>query len=126
MLDRIAKFFCSLRLTVVLLGAGLVLVFVGTLAQVHEGLYAAQVRYFRSWYIWQPTIGDHTWPIILPGGYLLGNLLLFNLIAAHIKRFKFTTSKIGIQLIHGGLILLLLGQLLTDLFAQESSMRLSE
>jgi hypothetical protein len=126
MVDRIFKFFCSLRLTVVLLCAGLVLVFVGTLAQVHEGLFAAQVRYFKSWVIWKPTIGDSTWPIVLPGGYLIGTMLLLNLVAAHIKRFQFSTKKIGIQLIHGGIILLLLGQLLTDLFSQESSMRLSE
>jgi hypothetical protein len=111
---------------VVLLCAGLVLIFVGTLAQVHEGLYAAQVRYFKSWYIWRPTIGDSTWPILLPGGYLLGGLLLINLIVAHIKRFQFTTKKLGIQLIHLGLILLLLGQLLTDLLARESSMKLFE
>ncbi len=126
MVDRIAKFFCSLRLTVVLLGAGLVLVFVGTLAQVHEGLFAAQVRYFKSFYIWKPTIGDTTWPIILPGGYLIGSMLLINLFAAHIKRFQLTKKKIGIHLIHGGLILLLLGQLLTDALSHESSMRLFE
>jgi hypothetical protein len=126
MLDRIARFFCSLRLTVVLLGAGLELVFVGTLAQVHEGLYAAQIRYFKSWYIWKPTIGDHMWPILLPGGYLLGAMLLANLIAAHIKRFQLTRKKIGINMIHAGIILLLLGQLGTDMLSQESSMYLTE
>ncbi|MDB6065006.1 MAG: hypothetical protein JWR26_1214 [Pedosphaera sp.] len=126
MVDRIFKFFSSLRLTVVLLSAGLVLVFVGTLAQVHEGLYQAQVRYFRSWFIWQPTVGDSVWPILLPGGYLIGTMLLINLVAAHLKRFKLTTQKIGIQLIHGGIILLLLGQLLTDVLARESSMKLVE
>jgi ResB-like family len=126
MVDRIFKFFCSLRLTVALLCFALVLVFVGTLAQVHEGLYAAQVRYFKSWLVWRPTIGDSTWPIALPGGYLLGTVLLINLLAAHIKRFQFTTKKLGIHLIHGGLILLLLGQLLTDFLSRESSMRLFE
>src|SRR5271166_630210 len=117
MVDRIAKFFCSLRLTVVLLIAGLVLVFVGTLAQVHEGLFAAQVRYFKSWYIWRPTIGDNTWPVLLPGGYLIGSLLLMNLVAAHTKRFQFTKKKIGINIIHFGIILLLLGQLMTDVLS---------
>src|SRR5579872_3927892 len=125
-LDRIVKFFTSLRLTVVLLCAGLLLIFVGTLAQVHEGLYQAQVRYFKSWLVWRPTIGDATWPVALPGGYLIGTLLLVNLLAAHIKRFKLTTKKIGIHLIHGGLILLLLGQLLTDAFSHESAMKLRE
>ncbi|HZV32960.1 MAG TPA: cytochrome c biogenesis protein ResB [Verrucomicrobiae bacterium] len=126
MVNRIFKFFCSLRLTVTLLCFAVVLVFVGTLAQVHEGLYAAQTRYFKSWLVFEPTIGNSVWPIILPGGYLLGTLLLINLLAAHIKRFQFTSKKIGIHLIHGGLILLLLGQLLTDMLSHESSMRLFE
>jgi hypothetical protein len=126
MVDRVVRFFTSLRLTVVLLGLGLVLVFIGTLAQVHEGLYQAQVRYFKSWFIWGPTFGDTTVPIPFPGGYLIGTLLLINLLAAHIKRFQFTVKKIGIHLTHGGLILLLLGQLLTDLFSTESAMRLAE
>ena len=46
MLDRAFKLLTSLKLTVVCLGIAVVLVFVGTLAQVDEGLYQAQVRYF--------------------------------------------------------------------------------
>src|SRR2546425_3612999 len=126
MLDRLFKSLTSLRLTVVLLCAGLLLVFVGTLAQVHEGLYQAQTRYFKSWFVWRPTIGDYQWPILLPGGYLLGTLLIVNLLAAHAKRFKFTKKKIGIVLVHTGVVCLLLGQLLTDAFSSESAMRLSE
>ena len=126
MLDRIVRALTSLRLTVALLCAGLVLVFVGTLAQVHEGLYQAQTRYFKSWFVWKPTIGDSTWPILLPGGYLIGTLLLANLLAAHAARFKLTKKKIGILLIHFGVILLLVGQLLTDAFSTESAMRLAE
>ena len=126
MLDRIVRALTSLRLTVALLCAGLVLVFVGTLAQVHEGLYQAQTRYFKSWFVWKPTIGDSTWPILLPGGYLIGTLLLANLLAAHAARFNLTKKKIGILLIHFGVILLLVGQLLTDAFSTESAMRLAE
>ncbi len=126
MLDRLVKLLTSLRLTVVLLCAGLVLVFVGTLAQVHEGLYQAQTRYFKSWFVWHPTIGDYQWPILLPGGYLLGTLLIVNLLAAHATRFKFTKKKIGIILVHAGVVCLLVGQLLTDAFSSESAMQLSE
>jgi hypothetical protein len=126
MADRVFKFFSSLRLTVTLLSFALLLVFLGTLAQVHEGLYAAQTRYFKSWLIWKPTIGDSQWPFPFPGGYLIGTLLLINLVAAHIKRFQFTRKKIGIQMIHGGVVLLLLGQLLTDALSRESSVRLFE
>ena len=48
-LKPFVKFWCSLRLTVVCLMAALVLVFVGTLAQVDQGLYDAQKKYFRSY-----------------------------------------------------------------------------
>jgi hypothetical protein len=113
-----------LRLTVICLGAALVLVFVGTLAQVDLGLYAAQSKFFRAFLVyWTPAGGSFKIPV-LPGGWLIGLVLLVNLLAAHAKRFKFTPKKYGIILIHGGLILLLLGQFLTELFQVESSMRL--
>src|SRR5262245_38044449 len=126
MVDRIIKFFTSLKLTVVLLLFGVLLVFVGTLAQVNEGLYQAQARYFKSWFILVVTLGGKNIPIPLPGGYLLGTLLLLNLLAAHLKRFQLTWKKAGIHLIHGGLILLLLGQLLTDALSTESALRFEE
>ena len=63
---------------------------------------------------------------VLPGGYLLGGVLLVNLVAAHIKRFTLSRKKIGIFMVHAGLILLLLGQLLTDLLSNESTMHLRE
>src|SRR5580765_4405431 len=126
MVNRIVNFFTSLRLTVVCLSLALLLVFIGTLAQVDQGLYAAQNRYFRSLLIyWSPKGADWRIPV-LPGGYLLGGILLVNLIAAHIKRFTLTKKKIGIFLIHAGLILLLLGQFATDFLQVESHMRLRE
>ncbi len=126
MLDRVVKFLTSLRLTVVLLAFGIVLVFVGTVAQADEGLYNAQARYFKHWLVWGLTMFGHRVPIALPGGYLIGTLLLANLVAAHIKRFQLTTKKIGIQLTHAGVILLLVGQLITDLFSHETQIRFYE
>jgi hypothetical protein len=117
---KIIKFFTSLRLTVVLLAFAIVLVFIGTLAQVDEGLYNAQARYFRQWIIFGLDLFGHKIPLILPGGYLIGTMLLLNLLAAHIYRFQLSTKKIGIQLAHSGVILLLVGQLATDMFAHES------
>ena len=112
-LDRLIKVFTSLRLTVVCLGFGLVLVFIGTLAQVDLGLYKAQNEYFRSFFIyWGPKGVDWKVPVF-PGGYLIGSVLLINLVSAHFSRFVWTRKKIGIWLVHVGLILLLLGQLLT-------------
>src|SRR5437763_83428 len=122
MLHKTLKVLTSMRLTVVCLSFAVVLVFIGTLAQVDEGLYQAQARYFKSWLILRPL----NLPIIFPGGYLLGVVLMVNLLAAHAARFQLTRKKAGLFLIHIGVILLLLGQLLTDVLSRESAMRLVE
>jgi hypothetical protein len=126
MFVRAFSFLASLRLTVVLLALSIILVFFGTLGQVTDGLYDAQARYFKSWFTtWQPTAGSW-FHLPLPGGYLLGTSLLVNLLAAHYKRFKFTWKKSGIFLTHIGIVLLLVGQLATDMFATESYLRVEE
>jgi len=126
LIKKIVSIFTSLKLTVTLLAFSIVLVFVGTLAQVDEGLYAAQSHYFRQWLV----LGGHLFgkqiPLLLPGGYLIGTLLVVNLICAHVYRFQMTTKKIGIQLAHSGVILLLVGQLATDMLAREMQMHLTE
>jgi hypothetical protein len=117
---------CSLRLTLFCLAAALVLVFAGTLAQVRFGLYLVQEEYFQSWLIWwQAPSGNLSLPVF-PGGHLIGAVLLTNLIAAHIRRFSWTWKKLGIQLTHLGLIIMLAGGLATDLFSVHSFMRLKE
>ena len=60
------------------------------------------------------------------GGYLVAVVLLINLLAAHFQRFVFSKRKIGIFLTHAGLILMLLGQIVTDQYQVESNMRLVE
>lgn len=124
--DRLVKILASLRLTVVLLAFAIILVFLGTLAQVDEGLYQAQTRWFRSFLIWWGPHGA-SWRLpIFPGGYLIGGVLLVNLVAAHINRFQFTWKKLGIHLTHAGIILLLVGQLTTDMLSRESQMSFSK
>ncbi len=125
-LGGLVDFFSSLRLTVVCLCLGIILVFWGTLAQVDLGLYKAQNEFFRSFLIyWGPK--GATWKMpIFPGGYLVGGLLLINLVTAHFTRFKWTRKKIGIWMVHVGVILLLVGQLLTDVLSNESHMWLTE
>jgi len=122
--ERFIKVLASLRLTVVTLALAMVLVFAGTFGEVHLGLYKAQNEFFRSFLIyWHPQ--NTAWKIpIFPGGYSIGILLLLNLVAAHAARFKLSREKTGLWLIHAGLILLLSGQLFTDMFAVESQMYL--
>lgn len=125
-LDRIIGFFTSLRLTVVCLALGMVLVLAGTLAQVELGLYEAQRRFFQSFFVFWTPAGSTLKIPVFPGGYLVGGVLLINLVASHFKRFKMTSDKAGIWMVHFGLILLLVGQLLTDVLSQESSLHLRE
>jgi len=135
LVDWVIKIFISLRLTVTLLAFAILLVFIGTLAQVDEGLYQAQTRFFKSVFVGLslhplqftgiPVFGTRL-PLILPGGYLIGVTLLLNLVAAHIYRFQFSVGKIGIQLAHAGVILLLVGQLTTDMLAHESQISFTE
>ncbi len=126
MVNRLLQFFCSLRLTVVLLTLSMFLIFFGTMAEVDLNLYQVQVKYFRSLFVcWSPRGTEWKIPVY-PGGYLLGGMLLVNLLAAHTKRFKLSWNKCGLFLIHAGIILLLLGQLATDILQIESQMHLTE
>ena len=130
---RIFQFFASLRLTVVLLTLSMVLVFFGTLDQVEYGIWHTQKLYFESLIaVWDypeqaPFSRFLGWiHIPMPGGYLLGGLLLANLAAAHFTRFKLSWKKSGIFLVHFGLVLLIVSELLTDLIAVESQMPVDE
>ncbi len=177
-------FLTSLKLAVAILGVSALLVFLGTLAQVNEGLYLAQTRWFKSWIIVRHA-GDPWYVLIYPGGYTLGVLLIFNLMGAHLRRFKFppggwlvllihyslimallfaitwgllwspwfffmactallvadmtlggekigwkrlvgSGKKIGVDFIHFGIVVLLIGQLATDMLAEESFMAMRE
>jgi len=132
-MKKIIGFFTSLRLTVALLAFSLALIFFGTLDQARHGIWHTQDLFFESFIaLWKY---PEAWPLSdvlgwfhlpLPGGYLLGALLFLNLIAAHFYRFKLSWKKSGILLVHSGLILLLVSELLTNLLAEESQMPVDE
>lgn len=123
-LIHLRDFLVSLKLTVALLTLGMVLVFVATLDQVNLGVWAVQAKYFRSFIVYAK-LGDVVVPMF-PGGYLVGGLLLANLIAGHLYRFGFALRKTGIVLTHFGLILLLIGELISGLWQKDFHMRLNE
>src|SRR5579864_6181844 len=125
MVGKLVDLITSLKLTIVCLAAAMALIFAGTLAQVHLGIHEAQQRYFQSWLVWWPPEGNGLRIPVFPGGHFIGAVLLINLIAAHLKRFRWTWKKFGIHLTHAGLIIMLAGGLFTDLFAVESHMRLT-
>lgn len=126
LVQAFVRFFVSLRLTVALLALSIVLIFWATLEQTHLGVWGVQEKFFRSFAVLTTIPGTNVPLPVFPGGYFIGGLLMINLIAAHIQRFKFTWKKSGIQLTHSGLIVLLLGELLTGLLQEDYTMRLDE
>ena len=112
----------SLKLTVILIIFSIILVLAATLDQVHIGIWAVQQKYFHAFAVfWK--FGDFS-VAVFPGGYTIGGLLLANLLAAHIYRFKLSWKKSGIYLAHTGLIMLLIGELLSALWQDEYQMRI--
>lgn len=187
----------SLRLTVTLLTLAILLIFIGTLAQVEVGVWEAVETYFRSLHVWvavdvfRPLFFPGTstpWrgEFLFPGGFLLLGLLIQNLVAAHAERYKvrprggrlalglgllggsvvmfvltvavprlanaiqqdvmlmlgiwalpmalsavsvhvlFGGRKAGVVLVHAGLVLLLVGEFVTGLEANEGQMQVAE
>lgn len=133
MLKPIQRFFSSLRLTLFLLASSLILVFFGTLDQVHYGIYHTQLKYFEhAFVVWEypqqwPFADALSWlHLPMPGGYILGPLLVINLIFAHFRFFRASWKKAGIGFIHAGIVLLLVGQLLTQIGQKEYFLWLAE
>jgi hypothetical protein len=121
------KPFTSLKLTIFCLACAMVLVFLGTIDQVNIGVYEAENRYFKSFLLFFTLPRTDLRIPWFPGGYIVGSLLLVNLVAAHLARFRWSWKKIGIVLLHSGLILLLVGQLFADIFVDlESQIRLDQ
>jgi hypothetical protein len=131
------KALASLRLTVILFVLALLLVFFGTLAQVDLSNWTVVKSYFRSYAVWVPfqtllrfaqtffwVPKDAYWPGGFPfiGGKVLGALLMANLIAAHLTRFRLSLKRSGILILHAGLMFLLINEFLTDAYAIEGHM----
>ncbi|MBN9121675.1 MAG: cytochrome c biogenesis protein CcsA [Planctomycetes bacterium] len=137
------KALASLQLTVVLFALGILLIFFGTLAQLDFGIWTVVDKYFWSWVVhvpfdllakflnvfWKEQFPDGThWSgtFPFPAGKLLGGLMLVNLLAAHAVRFRLTWKRAGVFLIHGGLLLLFVGEFVTREYAVEQQMVIDE
>jgi hypothetical protein len=138
------KALASLRLTVWLFAFSIGQEFLGTLAQMEYGIWTVVDQYFWSWVVWVPTdlfrqFGSvflsewfpkdgprwtSTFPF--PAGKLLGGLMLVNLLAAHLVRFRLTWKRSGVLLIHSGLILLFVGEFVTREYAVEQRMSIRQ
>ena len=102
LLLKICNSIASLKLTVFLLGISLILVFVGTLAQTEMGIWDVMDHFFRCafsrvkfayFWPWEVSESVNRLHYFFPGGYTIGVLLLFNLLAAHSLKFRITKEK---------------------------------
>jgi ResB-like family len=143
---RILQALASLRVAVILFVLTLVIVFFGTLAQKRDSLNTVLDEYFYCWLAWVDLnlISDFTQVFLkgvrlygtdedpgrlripFPGGFAIGWAMVINLVAAHIVRFKLTWKRLGIWILHAGVIVLLGGEFIRANYAVEDQMRLSE
>lgn len=125
-----------MKITVALLSAALLLVYLGTWAQVDQSIQQVERNYFHTIVAWVPVSvlvnaftgrGEGMWGSIpLPGGYLIGFLLLVNLLAAHGKRMTWQWKRAGVLMVHASVLLLLAGEAVRSLAAVESRMVIQE
>lgn len=123
-IKKLFLFLSSLKLTVCALAGLLIIVFVSTLAQVDMGIYLAKKHFFEGIFVYLTFSGIKI-PVFL-SGYSFGVILVINLIASHIKRFAFKWEKLGIWLIHIGLLILIIGSGIVASQAVESQMAIEE
>ena len=131
----------SLRLTVVLFVFAVILVFLGTIAQMDIGIWTVLDKYFRSLLVWIPfqlfvrfgqvffgvsSTAQLPGSFPFPGGWLIGGLLMTNLLAAHLVRFKVSWKRSGILVIHFGILVMMLGEFVTGMFAAEGRMDIDQ
>jgi len=110
----------SIKITVSCLSALFLLVFFGTIAQIDQGLYLAQARYFHSWYFL--ILGF----LPFPGAKCVLTILFINLVCVSLIRFVYKWSHIGIILIHVGLLTYFISAYVTYKIVQETNVTLLE
>ena len=106
------------RLLFWLLPLLIVLLVLGTIAQKDMGIAEVQAKYFSSLLLW---IG----PLPFPGGATLMGLFLVNLVCKFLLRSEWTWARAGTHISHFGVIVLVLGGLLTALDSREGYIVLS-
>ena len=124
LLRKLLMHVASLRLTVMLLFMAALIVVVGTVVQAEIGIYLSHKIFFSSFFLWREIYGVNI--PVLPAGYSIGLALFLNLSAALIVRFRFSRYYFGLIFIHGGLLVLVLGQFMIDRYSVESQLRLRE
>ncbi|MFO0426899.1 MAG: cytochrome c biogenesis protein CcsA [Planctomyces sp.] len=118
----------SLKLTIVLFVLAMFIVLIGSLAQSRRDVWMVMAQYFRTYLAMVdvadlfppsmfPSLADFNWDSLpirrfpFPGGWLIGWVMLANLLAAHFLKFRIQAR--GMRLI-SGLAIITIGVVLTS------------
>ncbi|PZQ48278.1 MAG: hypothetical protein DI551_01965 [Micavibrio aeruginosavorus] len=97
----------------------MVILTAGTIAQKDLGLFETQARFFSSWILW---LG----PVPLPGMYPVLTVITVSLLAKFLLYSPWRLEKAGTILTHLGVLVLLIGGLLTAMTQKEGFILLGE
>ena len=123
-LNGAIEILASYRLAALVFVLLLILVYLGTLDQIENGLWAAQQKYFNSLYVVHTFFGIV--PMVLPGGYFLLIVLTVNLISGGILRMRKGWSQAGVLVMHSGILVLMAGAFITFKYSYDGHMTLYE
>jgi len=108
---------CSLLILLALL------TWLGTLEQVHTGLFEVQKKYFESFYLVHD-FGSFSLP--LPGANLVMCVLAVNLLVGGIVRLRRSWDTAGVLIVHLGIVLLLIASFVKNYHSEEGHLTLYE
>ncbi len=118
------RYLSSYGLSCILFLLLFLLTLLGTLEQIHAGLFDVQKKYFESVFLIHELFG--VLPIPLPGAYLVLSLLAVNLILGGVVRARKSPAHWGILLGHIGIVVLLLGAAIQYRYSESGNLTLYE
>ncbi len=115
----IIRFLASSKLVFFTLPWLMLLLFAGTIVQRSIGLFEAERLFFNSWFVWFGFVP-------LPGLYSVLALLTVGLITKLVFKYSWKRNQAGSILTHIGVLVLLIGGLVTALQAEEGFIALEK
>ncbi len=115
------QFFTSFKVATAIFVLMTIVTLLGTLAQVDQGLYAAKVKYFHSFFFTDKIFGI---PVLLPGGLLLMLVLFVNMTLGALVKVRKRWKGLGPLISHFGMLMLLAGGFVTWAFGTDGYMAL--
>ncbi len=123
---RLLDSLLSLKLTIVCLAMLMVLVVACTLAQVDMGTNGAVNAFMRSFVVWWKLPGTAYSIPVFPGGTTVGAVLAVNLVVSQLRGLARTWAKLGLWLVHIGLVLLVAAEFVSAALQVDARLTIEE